>query len=102
MSDANSLSAAEKTRRNLAMLGVAIFSIMGISMSGLYFVGAFLCVAFAALRGPKAIFMHAVLCLGILVMIGAYHVGKDLAQRDNAAQLAIGCPANLQPSPGGR
>ncbi|WP_312707580.1 hypothetical protein [Stenotrophomonas sp.] len=101
MNDTNSLSAAEKKRRNLAMLGVAIFSVMGVYISGLYFIAAFLCVAFAALRRPKVTSMHAALCLGVLVMIGTYHVGKYLAKRENATQSAISCSANLQPAPGG-
>lgn len=101
MSDANTITATEKIRRDSAILGVFVFSILGISISGMYFVGAFLCVALAALHRRKSILIYAAFCAGFVAMIGAYQVGKDMAQRDGLAHSSGSCQSVLQPRSGG-
>ncbi|HDS1631987.1 MULTISPECIES: hypothetical protein [Stenotrophomonas] len=92
------LSAGSSAHREIAILSVFALIILGLSVSATFFIGAFLCVAFIGLKDRKAITIYAALCLGFLALVGAYHVGKDMAKRDAATSSSEMCPAKAQSS----
>jgi len=87
MSNRNAVRETKRNHQQIALVGVAVLTVIGLFVSGWYFVGAFLCAGFAALRERKSIAVYTAVCAGALLLIGAYQAGKDMAKRD-----ALACP----------
>ena len=86
MSDQDTACETGRTYREIAVASIAAFTVMGLFVSGWYFVGAFLCAGLAALRDRRSIVVYISVCVGFLLLIGAYQAGKEMAKRD-----ALGC-----------
>jgi len=82
MSNQNTARETRGAHREIAVVGIAVLTVIGLYVSGWYFVGAFLCVGFAALRDRTSIAVYIPVCAGFLLLIGAYQAGKDMAKRD--------------------